>query len=93
MSDFMLGRLMMTRGINDTIAEDEGFAKEVMNCLGRYIRKDWGDMCDEDKQLNDSAVINGDDRILAAYNTSKGKIYIITEHDRSYTTVLFTHEY
>ena len=93
MSNFKLGRLVMTRGISDTIAENEVFKKEVMNCLGRYIRKDWGDMCDEDKQLNDMAVINDDERILAAYNTTEGKIYIITEHDRSYTTVVFSHEY
>ena len=50
-------------------------------------------MYDEGKETNDNALRNGNDRILAAYNTSEGKIYIITEHDLSYTTILFTHEY
>ena len=36
--------------------------------------------------------LNGN-RVLAAYNSTKGKIYIITEHDRSYTTLLFANEY
>ena len=43
--------------------------------------------------MNDEAIKNGNDRILASYETSKGKIYIITENDRSATTILFTNEY
>lgn len=43
--------------------------------------------------MNDEAIKNGNDRVLAAYETSQGKIYIITEYDRSYTTILFSHEY
>ena len=50
-------------------------------------------MCEEDKQMNDEAIKSGNDRILAAYETSKGNIYIITEHDRSATTILFADEY
>lgn len=50
-------------------------------------------MCEEDKQMNDEAVRSGNNRILASYETSKGKIYIITEHDRSATTILFANEY
>jgi hypothetical protein len=46
-----------------------------------------------DMQSNDDAVKTGNDRILAAYNTSEGKVYIITEWDRSYTTLLFANEY
>jgi hypothetical protein len=45
-----------------------------------------------DKELNDLAVKTGE-RILEAYETSKGKIWIITEWDRSATTILFPNEY
>ena len=83
-------QLLMTRGINDTIAENEDFAIFIMDALSKYHQHNWGDTCKEDKQLNDS----GDDRIVAKYNNNKyGDIFIITEYDRSATTILFTHEY
>ena len=44
--------------------------------------------------MNDKTVKNGDDRILAMYEDEKyGKIWIITERDRSATTILFPSEY
>ena len=43
--------------------------------------------------MNDDATKNGDDRIFARYNNEEGDIYIITEYDRSATTILFTYEY
>ena len=58
-----------------------------------YMACDWGDLAKGDKGLNDEAVKSGSDRILAAFPTSKGKIYIITEWNRKYTTVLFPNEY
>jgi hypothetical protein len=93
MTKFKIGKSVMTRIINDLISEDESFANEITIALRKYFACDWGDMCASDKQLNDEAVENGEDRILAAYETSKGKVYIITEWDRSYTTVLFAREY
>ena len=88
-----LGQVVSTGGIAEYISEYPEYKKEILRCVGRYIDEDWGDMCKEDMELNDSAVKNGDDRILAKYKTSKGGIYIITEWDRSVTTILFTHEY
>lgn len=90
---FNIGRMVMTRGINEKMSSDESFVKEVLNALSRYLKKDWGEMCEEDKQMNDEAVRSGNDRILAAYETSEGKIYIITEYDRSATTILLANEY
>ena len=83
----------MTRTLNDNIASNEGFAKEITSALHRYISGDWGDLPLCDKKANDDAVKTVNDRILAAYMTSEGKIYIITEWDRSYTTILFADEY
>ena len=47
----------------------------------------------DDKLLNDEAAKNGDDRIVAKYKTSKGDIFIITEWNRTETTILFANEY
>lgn len=83
------GQWVMTRGIASRVRKDEDFAFFIMECTERYLRKDWGDTCKEDWKMNDSAVENGDDRIVAKYDN----IFIITEWDRSITTILFTEEY
>jgi len=81
----------MTRGVNDLVADNEHFAKFVWDSLKKYRAGDWGDLCDEDKRLNDEAIDSGS-RILAAYE-GMYKIWVITEHDRSATTILFPDEY
>lgn len=88
-----MGRLLMTRGVNDLVAEDEAFAKFVTSSLTRHRRGDWGNLTDEDKQENELSLKAGY-RILSAYE-AKGlpKIWIITEADRSATTILFPDEY
>ena len=89
-----LGNMYTTRGVNEKLKGDLGFMQFVTKCLSRYQKCDWGDLCDEDKKLNDSAVANGDDRVLAKYNYDEDmSIYIITEWDRSATTILFPDEY
>ena len=95
-----LGRLVMTRGVNNAVAESATMAKAVIRALRRYRSGDWGEVAPEDKALNDRALAadgrNGDDRILASYSVPgsiDGKIWIITEWDRSVTTVLFPSEY
>lgn len=64
--------------------------------LAGYLRRhhcgDWGDLCKEDKQANEDALAHGA-RILSAYLTGDRKIYVITEADRSMTTILFAEEY
>ena len=88
-----MGQLVMTRGLSDTIADNTEFAKEITKSFARYQHQDWGDMCAEDKESNDLALAKGDARIVAAYKTSCGKVYIITEWDRSVTTIQFASEY
>ncbi len=66
--------------------------------LARYIRRhhcgDWGDeLCAEDKQANEHSLIDGT-RLLSCYRTPAGdRLYVITEHDRSMTTILLPSEY
>lgn len=60
--------------------------------LDRYVVKDWGNIGIDDWDLNNQALLDGT-RIFASYQTCKGDIWIITEADRSATTVLFPDEY
>jgi len=89
---FGLGQVLMTKGVNDRVAEDEGFAKLVFDSLKRHANGDWGDLGEEDKQENELSLKEGF-RILSAYHNDEEKIWIITEADRSATTILFPEEY
>ena len=86
------GQWIMTRGINNEVADDANFAEEIMRAVKRYVKGDWGELCEEDNQVNKEALEIGE-RIFARYDTSKGIVYIITERDRSCTTILFANEY
>ena len=92
MASFKLGKLVMTRGVHSKIKENVDFAIGVLDAFERYQRCDWGDLCEEDKAENEHALKEGE-RIFAVYNIGKEKVYIITEHDRSVTTILFPEEY
>ncbi|MBU5473958.1 hypothetical protein [Roseburia sp. MSJ-14] len=76
---FNMGRIVVTRSINDLMAAEQKFAVEVTIALQRYAVKDWGNLDDEDKKTNEEALNYPDDLyLLGAYDTSKGKIWIIT---------------
>lgn len=93
---FELGRLGVSAGVYHKMQKDNDFSAFVSKSLKRYASCDWGDTDKNDKQSNDEAVLNGF-RIFSAYNYIYGihsqKIWIITEADRSSTTVIFPDEY
>lgn len=92
---FETGQKVCTRRVADKIRKDRSFYEFVMSSLSKYMQCDWGNMCKDDAYLNDEAVENGCDRIFAEYemlNTGI-RIWIITESDRSVTTILFPSEY
>ncbi len=90
---FTLGRLVMTAGVNDKVADDVEMSKFVLASLQRHARGDWGDLSAEDKRRNDQS-LKESTRLLSAYEAPPlPKIWIITEWDRSVTTVLFPDEY
>jgi hypothetical protein len=73
----------------------------LAHCLNRHAHGDWGNTCDEDKETNNQALIDGD-RVLSAYPIDPEKpcegfgencLWIITEADRSVTTFLLPDEY
>lgn len=90
---FKLGQVVVTCRINNSIAESLRFLNDVLLSMNRHCNKDWGDLSEEDKAMNDEAVRNGNDRIFSSYQTCEGEIWIITEEDRSVTTILFPDEY
>lgn len=60
--------------------------------LDRHQHGDWGDLCPEDAKLNDEALACGD-RLLSSYMVAGQKVWVITEADRSATTLLLPEEY
>ena len=87
---FALGSVVATPGAIEAMAES-GQSPEFF--LQRHASGDWGQVDQEDWQLNDEAVKEGT-RLLSAYTTLKGrKLWVITEHDRSSTTILLPEEY
>lgn len=85
---FLIGNLFATPNAISQVSNDE-----IQAALARHQKGDWGEVCKEDRLANNVAVVN-ETRILSAYKTSKGKkFWIITEADRSSTTVLMPEDY
>ena len=98
MTLFRTGQIVTTNGIARAMMLDHGFLEAVRECLERHCRGDWGDACEEARQQNDEALEaekNGKliDSLFSVYDVDGTKIFIITEIDRSVTTVLFSEEY
>ena len=87
---FSLGWVVATPGALQAL-EDAG--QEPEEFLNRHDRGDWGEVSEADKHENDFSLQHGF-RILSAYTTAVGeRIWIITEADRSVTTILLSDEY
>ena len=85
---FELGRVVITANALQTVNSDD-----VLTSLNRHITGDWGDLEEEDRQVNESALRSGG-RLLSAYRDGTGKrFWIITESDRQSTTVLLPEDY
>lgn len=89
---FKTGQTVMTMGVADRVADDPRFAQFCLQSMARHANGDWGDLCDSDKEENDKALISGG-RLFSAYKFADTQIWIITEADRSATTILFPEEY
>lgn len=87
---FLLGRVVATPGALQPF-EDAGQHPTLF--LTRHITGDWGELDEHDRAENELSVVRGF-RILSAYTLSTGtRIWIITEADRSVTTLLLPSEY
>ena len=89
---FFLGTLRWTPLITQK-AQDASFQKFLWVCLHRHERGDWGDLDEHDKEANEKALKAGT-RILSEYHfDTETKVWIVTEDDRTVTTILFPSEY
>lgn len=86
---FELGRTVITRNALDTLDPED-----VQTSLARHVSGDWGEELDQfDRQQNESALVNGA-RLFSVYrDRHTTRFYIITEADRSVTTVLLPEDY
>ena len=92
---FPMGCVVMTANLQAKLQEanPERWEAELMGLISRHASGDWGSLDEEDKRQNDLTLGRGL-RIFLAYETSSGaKIWIITEADRSATTVLLPEDY
>ena len=89
-AQFSLGQVVATPGALDAL---ERTGQSPLEFLSRHASGDWGEVCEADKKENDFSVRNGF-RLLSAYRLRDGtKNWIITEADRSATTILLPEEY
>ena len=87
---FTLGQTFITPGAEEAI---QIAGQTAIEFLRRHMSCDWGEVSEEDAQENEFSLREGF-QLLSAYQTGKGqKFWIITEADRSATTILLPSEY
>jgi hypothetical protein len=84
---FPLGQVVATANAVSQIA-----ASEIAGALRRHASGDWGDLDPQDVRENERALKHGS-RILSAYGSGRERFWIITEADRSVTTILLPQDY
>jgi hypothetical protein len=84
---FPLGQIVIT-----TNAQHRLTADEINEGIRRHASGDWGTICPDDAAMNDEGLGTGD-RLLSAYGCGNRVFWIITEADRSVTTILLPEDY
>ena len=87
---FELGQIVATPG---ALAALKKAGQQPGEFLTRHVNRDWGDLDEEDRKENEYSLEHGF-RLLSAYKTNAGdRLWIVTESDRSVTTLLLPEEY
>ena len=99
---FLTGSIFTTQTVAKVMQETPLFSTLCQVLLNRHKKADWGDMAEEDIESNNEALLT-DGRLFSSYNLTdelkslisvdEKKVWIITEYDRSATTILFPTEY
>ena len=88
---FSPGQVVMTIGIDELVQQGR---LNPTPYLRRHLHGDWGDLSDDDRRLNDAALKSGEDRLFSSYQVVPDlQRWIITEWDRSVTTLRLPSEY
>lgn len=96
MSKFNTGALLVSSGVQDQSDKDAEFRKFVKDSFVKYSLGDWSDATPKSEaELNEKAIANENDAILAAYKDTNlnAEIWFLTDEDRKTTTVMFPEEY
>jgi hypothetical protein len=87
---FSLGRIVATPAALEAL---QRAGQNPLDFLARHVSADWGEVCEEDRRENEFALQHGF-RLLSVYTTQAGdKLWVISEADRSATTLLLPQEY
>lgn len=85
---FRIGRIVTTPDALEVIP-----SHEILAAIARHQAGYWGELSPEDKEANEEALREGN-RLFSVYRSAQGvKFYVITEADRSVTTILLPHNY
>lgn len=87
---FQPGEVYITAGAEEALGRNQQYTYDF---LWRHVQGDWGDMPEEDKESNDESIKAGGG-CMSAYKLKDGTaIWVITEADRSSSTILLPEEY
>jgi hypothetical protein len=89
MGPLPLGKVLATPGALKLLLD---VGEHPFDYLARHATGDWGDLCAFDRQQNEKALRTGE-RVFSSYDTPAGKVWVITEADRSVTSILLPDEY
>ena len=88
---FATGHLVATIGVDTLVKQGR---LNPTSYLRRHVSGDWGDVDEAERQQNDAALISGEGRLFSVYRIAPDlNLWIITEADRSVTTMLLPGEY
>ena len=85
---FPLGRTVITRNALSALPHED-----VCAALSRHAAGDWGDLDAEDRAANEAALLDGSRQLSVYRTTLEKRFYVITEWDRSLTTILLPEDY
>lgn len=89
-----LGNVVMTSGVNNLVNEEKITMQDIVKCVARHSNCDFGELNSDDVELQNYNIENNiEDRVMSIYKINEIKLWIITEWDRSYTTILLPDEY
>lgn len=84
---FTLGKIMVTQAISEILSP-----VQIHHLIEQQLCYDWGNICQSDWILNDNA-INEYGRVVSLHSVDNEDVFVITEADRSATTIMFAYEY
>ena len=84
---FILGKIMVTQAISEILNP-----VQIHHLIEQQLSYDWGNTCQSDWILNDNA-INEHGRVVSLHSVDNEDVFVITEADRSATTIMFAYEY